>query len=47
MAPTDKAENFFDNGASSDTYDMFKNLLGCEDVTSVCGYALKLVEYFS
>ena len=27
VAPTDKAENFFDSGAGSDACDMFKTLL--------------------
>ena len=44
VAPTDEAENFFDSRASSDACDMFKSLLGCDDVTSVCGCACNLVE---
>ena len=43
-ATADKVENFFDSGASSDAYDMFKSLLGCGDITSVCDWALNLVE---
>ena len=41
----DKAENFFDSGASSDAHGTFKSSLGCDDVTSACGCALNLIEF--